>query len=598
MQGLDLNNLILLSAAVVIVLGVMTSVVAMRFGAPLLLVFLGLGMLMGEDGPGGLRFDNYTIAYLIGSGALAVILFDGGMRTRLANIRSVAAPSLALSTVGVLATAGLTGLFAHYVIGLAWIVSLLLGAIVASTDAAAVFFLLRAGGLKLRRRVGTLLETESATNDPMALFLTLALVELALLSATDTAVNPMGGMFILFIKQFALGALVGVAGGFLLVTILARVPLPAGLHSLFVLASAVLIYSGAAAIGASGFLAAYLAGLVLGNRPVRGFPSILNFMDSGTWMAQLVMFVVLGLLVTPSKMADYSYTAMLIAAFLMLVARPVGVWLCLAPFRFTATETLYVSWVGLRGAVSIFLATLPVLAGIPGSQLFFNLAFVVVLVSLLAQGTSLAWSARRLNLALPDTAPSVQRFEIDLPGQQQVELVAYPIEPGSAYLGMSYSPVWLKPVFVVRGKAVLSPEQAGPLTPGDYGYFLVPPDQINRLDKLFDALAPALKTSDVLGFTFDGTVALDLLAEEYKLQLPDKYRGLSAADIFENEFGQALTVGDRIDLKSVDLVAVELAGDTVARVVLELPEEPEWEDRFRRRVVAAMLRAKSVFAAR
>ncbi len=594
MQELILNNLILLSAAVIIVLGIVSSIAAMRFGAPLLLVFLGFGMLLGEDGPGGLSFDNYIVAYLIGSGALAIILFDGGMRTQLANIRSVARPALMLSTVGVLATAGLTGLFAHYVIGLAWTISLLLGAIVASTDAAAVFFLLRAGGLKLRGSVGTVLETESATNDPMALFLTVALLELALLSTSPSAANPVGGMAVLFVQQFALGGLVGLAGGILLISLLARMPLPPGLQPLFVLASAVLIYSAAAVISASGILAAYVAGLVLGNRPVRAFPSLLSFMDSSTWMAQLVMFVVLGLLVTPGKMADYAYTAILIAGFLMLVARPLGVWLCLAPFRFTAAETIYVSWVGLRGAVSIYLAILPVLAGLPGAQLFFNLAFVVVLVSLLAQGTTLAWAARRLNLALPDTTPSVRRFEIDLPGQQHLELVAYPVEPDCPYLSMSYSPVWLKPVFVVRRDEVVSPEQAGPLAPGDFGYFLIPPDKIRRLDKLFDTTGTGWKATDLLGFAFDGTVALGLLAEEYKLNLSNEYLGLNAAEAFERKYGETLTAGDRIDMDGMELVAVELAEDRVVRVVLELPEEPEWEDRLRSWVAEIAVSARSV----
>jgi len=594
MQDLVVNNLVLLSAAAIIVLGILSSVAALRFGAPLLLVFLGIGMLLGEDGVVGLRFDSYIVAYLIGSAALAVILFDGGMRTRLSTIRSVAAPALALSTLGVLATAFLTGLFAHYVIGFGWIISFLLGSIVASTDAAAVFFLLKAGGLKLRGKVGPVLETESATNDPMALFLTLALLDLALLSTSPNAPGPLAATLVLFFQQFALGALIGVAGGFVLVWILSRMPLPAGLQPLFVLAAAIVIFSASTLVNASGFLAAYLAGLILGNRPVRAFPSLLSFMDSSTWMAQLVMFVVLGLLVTPSRMADYAYTAVPIAVFLMLVARPLGVLASLAPFRFTTGETIFVSWVGLRGAVSIFLATLPVLAGLPGAQLFFNVAFVVVLVSLLAQGTSLGWLARVLKLALPDTAPVVQRFEIDLPGQQQLELVAYPVEAGCSYLSASYSPVWLKPVFVVRGDEVVSPEQAGPLVPGDYGYFLVPPAKIRRLDALFDTSAAALKTADLQGFAFDAGVALGLLAEEYRLDLPDRYRGLTAAQAFEKRFGGVLRIGDRIELDSLDLVAAELAGDTVSRVVLELPEEPEWPDRARIYLtkIAAMLRIR------
>ena len=215
----------------------------------------------------------------------------------------------------------------------------------------------------------------------------------------------------------------------------------------------------------------------------------------------------------------------------------------------------------------------------------------MVLVSLIAQGASLGWTARLLKLALPDTAPAVKRFEIDLPGQQQLELVAYPVEEGCSYLTASYTPVWLKPVFVVRGDEVVSTEQAGPLTPGDYGYFLVPPKNITRLDALFDTSATSLNTADFQGFAFDGTVALGLLAEEYKFDLTDRFRELTIAQAFAERFDDVLRVGDRLELDTLDLVAVALDGDTVSRAILELPEEPDWPDRVRlhlARITAAL----------
>jgi potassium/hydrogen antiporter len=383
MKALFAAHATLLFGSALVLFGILSSLAASRFGVPILLVFLGMGMLAGEDGIGGIVFDNYALTYLVGSAALAIILFDGGLRTRTATVRSVLAPAGVLATLGVLATSGLTGLAAKLLLGMGWTESLLIGAIVASTDAAVVFFLLRTGGLQLRRRVGAVLEVESGTNDPFAVLLTVILVEIALAGPTAGEVTHILHEVVV---ESSLGLAIGLAGGAFLILVLNRITLPAGLHPAFVVAAAVSLFAFAQTLGASGFLAAYVAGLVVGNRPVRAFGSILAFHDTATWLCQIVLFTLLGFLVTPSKIVPLLLPGIALAVFLILVGRPLAVFACLAPFRFSRREMGFISWVGLRGGVSIFLATIPVLAGLPQADRYFNVAFIVVVVSLVVQG--------------------------------------------------------------------------------------------------------------------------------------------------------------------------------------------------------------------
>ena len=376
MASLDTVSIGILLGALLVLAGILSSLVAMRFGAPLLLVFLILGMLAGEAGPGGIRFDDVRATYLVGSIALALILFDGGLRTRFATFRSVFAPSLVLATIGVLITAALTAPAARYALGLGWLQALLVGAVVASTDAAAVFFLVHARGLRLRPRVGATLEVESGSNDPFAVFLTIVLVEL-LLSGEGSWQHVLGTLA----EEAILGGILGIFGGRTIVYALNRLGLAQGLHAPFVATSALVIFGLASFMHASGFLAVYLAGLVVGNRPTRAHNTVVVFLDAVTWLAQIVMFVLLGLLAWPDRLAEHALPALAVAVTLMLLARPVAVFLCLAPFRFSWREKLFISWVGLRGAVGIFLASIPLMVGLPHAQLFFDVGFVVVLVS-------------------------------------------------------------------------------------------------------------------------------------------------------------------------------------------------------------------------
>src|SRR6516225_6439539 len=327
MTSLDSVSVAILLGAVLVMAGILSSLLALRFGAPLLLVFLLIGVLAGGSGPGKIHFDDLHSTYLVGSDALALILFDGGLRTRFQNIRTVLAPSMVLATIGVLLTALITAPVARLALDLNWTEALLVGAVVASTDAAAVFLLVHAQGLRLRPRVDATLEAESGTNDPFAIFLTLMLVEF-ISSGRSSAAH----VLLELLREALLGAIIGVIGGRVIVIALNRVALPQGLHAPFVLTAALVIFGVAQLSHASGFLAVYLAGIIVGNQQTRAHNSVVTFLDAATWLAQIVMFVLLGLLVSPHRLSASIGPAVVVAIALMLVARPVAVFLCLAPF--------------------------------------------------------------------------------------------------------------------------------------------------------------------------------------------------------------------------------------------------------------------------
>lgn len=589
MGGLDYVNAVILISAALILIGIFSSLIANRFGAPLLLVFLVLGMLAGEDGPGGLVFNNYQATYLIGSLALSVILFDGGLRTKLSAFRGVLAPSLLLATFGVVITAAITGAAAFYLLdGLTPLEALLLGGIVASTDAAAVFFLLRTGGLRLQTKVGSVLEIESGTNDPIAVFLTIVLTEFLLAGEH----MPSWALLVRLGEQGAIGGAFGLAGGLAATALLNRVQMPSGLHPLFVVAGVLLVSSATSLLGGSGLLAVYLAGLVMANRPVRAYPSIVGFHDAATWLCQIVMFLVLGLLVTPTTLFDYIMPGVAMALVLTFVARPVAVWLCLSPFGFDRKEKLFVSWVGLRGAVSIFLAAIPTLARVPHAEIFFNIAFFVVLVSLLTQGSTITAMARRLGMALRRTAPSVSRVEVDIPGQVEHEMVGYPITSDSIILGLSRLPSWARILLIVRDKEILSPAEAGPLRVGDYVYFLTPPERVPRLDRLFEeSPGVARRMEPPFGeLPINGTAKMATMTDLYDLELPEDDRELTVAAFFERHLKGPPQPGARLPVGGATLIARVVESGQVLRAGLQLGELVD-------RIVATALAREASFGA-
>jgi len=572
MASLDSVSIAILLGSVLVMAGILSSLLALRFGAPLLLVFLFVGMAAGESGPGGLRFDDVRTTYLVGSVALALILFDGGLKTRFQSIRAVLAPSAVLATIGVLVTALITAPVAKYALDIGWAEAFLVGAVVASTDAAAVFLLVHTQGLRLRPRVGATLEVESGTNDPFAIFLTLMLVEFLSVGQSTPA-----HVALQFVRETVLGAAFGIGGGWLVVLALNRVALPQGLHAPFVTTAALVIFGLAQISHASGFLAVYLAGMMIGNRPTRAHNSVVAFLDAATWLAQIVMFVMLGLLVSPERTLATMIPATGVALVLMLVARPVAVFLGLAPFRFNWREKTFIAWVGLRGAVAIFLASIPMLVGLPNAQVYFDVAFVVVIISLLLQGWTLASAARWLHVALPRADRGPRRVELDLPGQLEQQLVGYPVRANSLYLKRGLIPSWSKPTLVIRDEKILSPAEAEPVVKGDYLYLLAPPEKAESLDRFFIDM-PVVPAPDphLLGdFMMPGDVTLRDVAEIYGVTIAPSDAHLTLADYFDIHLDHAPSEGATLTLDPIDLVARSLRGGRVNVVGLRLPEDEE-----------------------
>ncbi|MFY9687790.1 MAG: potassium/proton antiporter [Pseudolabrys sp.] len=571
MGSLDSVSLVILLGSLLVLAGILSSLIALRFGAPLLLVFLLVGVLAGENGPGGIKFDDVGVAYTVGSIALALILFDGGLRTRSATFRNVLAPAVTLATVGVLITAILTAPVAKYVLGLNWIEALLIGAVVASTDAAAVFFLINARGLRLRPRVRAVLEVESGTNDPFAIFLALLLVEIMLVGNQSWS-----HALITFLRDAILGCILGFLGGRIIAFVINRLTLAQGLHAPFVAISALVIFAFANIVHSSGFLAVYLAGLVVGNMQTRARNSVIVFLDAITWLAQIVMFVLLGLLAWPARLAYSSLGAIAVAVVLMLIARPVAVFLCLAPFKFQWREMTFISWVGLRGAVGIFLASIPMLVGLPGATLFFDVAFVVVLLSLLVQGWTVALAARKLDMSFARADPLPSRVELDLPGQLTREIVGYPVPPNSPFLRRGLIPNWARPTLVIRNEEILTPAEANPVREGDYVYLLAPPEKAQALDRFFVRLPPPARPDPrLLGdFFVPGTATLGALADIYGLQVAADHTEVSLADYFSEQLRRRAKTGDIVELGPIALLAHKVESGRVTTVGLRL-DEPE-----------------------
>jgi cell volume regulation protein A len=342
--------------------------------------------------------------------------------------------------------------------------------------------------------------------------------------------------------------------------------------------TAALVVFGAAQMShASGFLAVYLAGMIIGNQPTRAHNSVVAFLDAATWLAQIVMFVLLGLLVSPQRLMDSIGPAVVIALALMLVARPLAVFICLAPFRFNWRERLFIAWVGLRGAVAIFLASIPMLVGLSKAYIYFDVAFVVVLISLMLQGWTLAPAARKLHVALPRTDRGPRRIELDLPGQLEQQLVGYAVRPKSLYLKRGLIPSWSKPTLVIRDERILTPEEADPVAPGDYVYLLAPPEKAAALDRFFVDMPPSTAPDPhLLGdFIVPGETSLGDLAAAYGVSVPAGQEALTLADYFDIYLDQAPMVGATLPLDSIVLVARSLGGGRVNVVGLRLPEEED-----------------------
>jgi cell volume regulation protein A len=528
-------------------------------------------MLAGEDGPGGIRFDDYRATYIVGNIALAVILFDGGLRTRTASFALGFRPAFSLATLGVVVTAAITGAIAAWALGLSLLQGLLVGAIVGSTDAAAVFSLLRNQGIGLKRRVATVLEIESGSNDPMAIFLTVALV--ALLASGEA---PSWKLGVFFIEQMGLGLVAGYAGGRLLAWGIDRIRLAEGLYPLLALAGGLFVFAATSYAGGSGFLAIYIAGIVLGNRTVHAAQDILSVHDGLAWLAQIVMFLVLGLLATPSELIAVAPAALLVAAGMIFVARPAAVWLSLLFYRAPATEKLFISWVGLRGAVPIVLALFPLMAGLDQAHLYFDVAFFVVLISLVSQGWTITPLARRLKLELPPVFEARQRVALDIGGGKGFELAGYVVPPASPAAGLAPDALPLRPderVVAAFRADVLQDPDALRIATGDILYLLVREESVERISALFAArpLPEPLAQRRFFGdFTLDPDAPLDEVCAIYGVTPPAELAGLGLAEVFARRIKGVPVVGDRVALGEIELVVKETEGKAIAKVGLVL----------------------------
>ena len=571
-----MDPLVTLIGALMLVISIMLSPLSSRLGMPVLLIFLVVGMIMGEDGPGGILFDDFELAFLIANLALGVILLDGGMRTRAETFRVGLRPALVLASAGVFLTASGAGLVAWWVFDMHWLTALLIGAIISSTDAAAVFSLLQGRGLHLNERVSATLEIESGSNDPMAIFLTLMLV--TMIEAGGTSEGWMAMMML--VKQFGIGGAVGVAGGFIVVELANRVRLTPSLYPLLVVAAGIMVFSGTNALGGSGFLAIYLAGVVVGNRPVRMMPMILQVHDGLAWLAQLCLFLMLGLLVTPSELLPLAGGGLILALALIFLIRPLTVMATLWPFGFNRRELGFISWVGLRGAVPIVLALFPIIAGLPEAQLIFHVAFFIVLVSLVVQGTTMAPLARKLRLEVPAGEDPYRRLPLDVPAAGDHELMLFPLRGGAwespRPLGQLRLPDNTAIAGVFRKRTCYQPSPDMEVASGDVLAMFATPAMLSELGKALSGRhAPKYLAERAFfgDFVLNGDALLGDVEQVYGIEFDQLPPELSLAECFARRTKGHPVVGDKVVLGPVTLVARATEADRVTKVGLKMDNQ-------------------------
>jgi len=571
---MDTLNILYFVGALLIFASIMASTLSARLGVPLLLLFLMVGMLAGEQGILGIEFSQYALANFVGQAALACILLDGGLRTSFKSFRVGLKPAITLATWGVLVTVLVLGVFVTWLLDVDWRLGLLMAAIVGSTDAAAVFSLLRNGGVKLNDRVQATLELESGANDPLAILLVTGLIALNV----DPDGQTVFGFLMLLLQQLGFGLGMGLLFGYLLARLLPKLHLAEGMYAILILSAGLAVFAATNLLGGSGFLAVYLTGVLIGNHKVRSTEHVMRVMDSFAWLSQAVLFVVLGLLATPSNVINVWHYSVAIAAFMILVARPIAVYTSVKPFKFKDREIGFISWVGLRGAVPITLALLPVMAGIDNAFMLFDIAFGVVVLSLILQGMTIPFMANLFKVRIPTNKDPKEELEVWVSDKASITLYEFEVQSGAFAIGRHpmdvsrrISPDEISVFALLRKQEIVVVEENTKLKFGDSVWYAMRGNHASKIANIFNdttldrkviddfygdwLLSPSVKLGDLPFFT--SIMESESLVENLK----SKSDRLNSEDVIDEKSMWDQTVAEFVQ---GSLGTAPVSGDTVA----------------------------------